>query len=304
MSRKNRGAFTLIELLVVIAIIAILAAILFPVFAQAREKARQTSCLSNLKQASLGFLMYSQDYDELFPAGCANVPQQPGWTYTRLHVVPPQWPSAQTHPRVVASYLIFSYTIQPYIKNYQIYACPSGPEVRSTLGGFTYNTPLVPWVNNSYTFNGLLQFYPQAGINQPASVPLYWEGMGKAQVAGGVYNNPLLICPAQNQSCVYQAYTPNCQSSGVNGATGNLFGLQGKTMWIHTKGASFTFADGHSKWRRLGAATTVSGSSPDGTPYTDYNTDPYTGYDPNGLPGWVWTDGCHPWLFRPDGVFN
>ena len=63
---KNK-AFTLIELLVVIAIIAILAAILFPVFAQAREKARQTSCLSNMKQVGLGLLMYAQDYDENYP---------------------------------------------------------------------------------------------------------------------------------------------------------------------------------------------------------------------------------------------
>ena len=65
-SRKN-AAFTLIELLVVIAIIAILAAILFPVFAQARDKARQTSCLSNMKQLGLGEMMYIQDYDETFP---------------------------------------------------------------------------------------------------------------------------------------------------------------------------------------------------------------------------------------------
>jgi prepilin-type N-terminal cleavage/methylation domain-containing protein len=64
---KNRRGFTLIELLVVIAIIAILAAILFPVFAQAREKARQTSCLSNLKQIGLAFKMYVQDYDERWP---------------------------------------------------------------------------------------------------------------------------------------------------------------------------------------------------------------------------------------------
>src|SRR5438034_2561040 len=64
---RSRGAFTLIELLVVIAIIAILAAILFPVFAQARDKARAASCLSNNKQLTLGFLMYTQDYDETNP---------------------------------------------------------------------------------------------------------------------------------------------------------------------------------------------------------------------------------------------
>ncbi len=68
MYQRRRGGFTLIELLVVIAIIAILAAILFPVFARAREKARQASCLSNMKQMGLAFLMYAQDYDEMFPA--------------------------------------------------------------------------------------------------------------------------------------------------------------------------------------------------------------------------------------------
>src|SRR4051795_4823310 len=91
-SRRQRRAFTLIELLVVIAIIAILAAILFPVFAQAREKARQSACLSNAKQLGLALNMYAQDYDEVIPhqwwtqSGCTEWDCTPAWQlapYTR-----------------------------------------------------------------------------------------------------------------------------------------------------------------------------------------------------------------------------
>jgi len=97
-----RRGFTLIELLVVIAIIAILAAILFPVFARAREKARQTSCLSNLKQLGLGLMMYAQDYDERLPATYQWVTQGVDWPLY-------SWRAAML----------------PYVKNAQIHVCPS-----------------------------------------------------------------------------------------------------------------------------------------------------------------------------------
>src|SRR5438105_7215904 len=88
-SPQGRSGFTLIELLVVIAIIAILAAILFPVFAQAREKARQTSCISNLKQIALGSLMYSQDYDEKFFSGWGSGGgPEPGVIVWRVAILP------------------------------------------------------------------------------------------------------------------------------------------------------------------------------------------------------------------------
>src|SRR5207302_2776977 len=94
-SMRQRKGFTLIELLVVIAIIAILAAILFPVFAQAREKARAISCTSNMKQLGLSVLMYVQDYDEMYPMGCWD-----NWWNN--------WPT----------------TVQPYVKNMQVFRCP------------------------------------------------------------------------------------------------------------------------------------------------------------------------------------
>ncbi len=97
---RSRRAFTLIELLVVIAIIAILAAILFPVFARAREKARQASCLSNVKQMGLAALMYAQDYDEMVVPGEIRIPGAQRWMGE-------------------------GGLLLPYVKNVQIFRCPS-----------------------------------------------------------------------------------------------------------------------------------------------------------------------------------
>jgi len=118
MSRKS--GFTLIELLVVIAIIAILAAILFPVFARAREKARQASCQSNLKQLGIAFAMYAQDYDETFPRCCwPNTPAIATGSYPMLHN-----PSGAT----VESHWDWPHHVYAYIKNSQLYDCPSSPD--------------------------------------------------------------------------------------------------------------------------------------------------------------------------------
>ena len=116
--RTSKTGFTLIELLVVIAIIAILAAILFPVFAQAREKARQTSCLSNNRQYAEAILMYAQDYDETMP----------------MSIYP-------TNSGIVTIYLL----MDPYVKNKQIQICPSAPTamlLSEVVGYPAPNTPL------------------------------------------------------------------------------------------------------------------------------------------------------------------
>ncbi len=113
---QRRKGFTLIELLVVIAIIAILAAILFPVFARAREKARQASCLSNQKQWALAWHMYAQDYDESVPS------------YSQLIGVPPD------HSWGPRWYTV----LEPYVKNQQMRTCPSDPEARTQSTGLSY----------------------------------------------------------------------------------------------------------------------------------------------------------------------
>jgi prepilin-type N-terminal cleavage/methylation domain-containing protein/prepilin-type processing-associated H-X9-DG protein len=114
-----RRGFTLIELLVVIAIIAILAAILFPVFAKAREKARQTSCASNEKQLSLAILMYCQDYDEKYPA---------------------VYDDGLGYP---VGRLIWADKCMPYIKSRQVFECPSSQaDTSATMQGTQYQMPM------------------------------------------------------------------------------------------------------------------------------------------------------------------
>jgi len=124
--------FTLIELLVVVAIISILAAILFPVFARARENARRASCLSNLKQIGLGVMMYTQDYDEKYPFSYPSVESErtkqadksmPGYKFTTTLATPDHW-------------VTWMDRIYPYVKSTQLFVCPSAPSTTSPSYGY------------------------------------------------------------------------------------------------------------------------------------------------------------------------
>ena len=143
-ANRPRKGFTLIELLVVIAIIAILAAILFPVFARVRETARQTSCLSNLRQYSLATLMYAEDHDELLPM------------------------SAALHGTCIAT---FYGIVAPYVKNEQVTRCPTEPEamdINKIYAGAVTACPGTPRFT-SYSTN-LALFVDGFGGNAPVSL--------------------------------------------------------------------------------------------------------------------------------------
>jgi prepilin-type N-terminal cleavage/methylation domain-containing protein/prepilin-type processing-associated H-X9-DG protein len=145
-SRHRRG-FTLIELLVVIAIIAILAAILFPVFAQVREKARQAGCVSNLKQIGLAAMMYVQDYDETYPAGSippgapANtVPTASSMFYPGTTTT---WDTMQTNDGMRQKSRSVAFLLQPYIKNEGVFRDPSDPVGQQFCGSGNCNPALI-----------------------------------------------------------------------------------------------------------------------------------------------------------------
>ena len=167
--------FTLIELLVVIAIIAILAAILFPVFAQARESARKSSCASNMKQIGLGVIQYQQDFDETFPLADVNFRSR-----TDKDRLTAEWQNAT----------------QPYIKNEQILRCPSdGTPIaaadgtatpatgaqNASISSYVYNGNLgckdvITSLTQNITYNGIIPAVKIAGVVAPASNVMMLEG--------------------------------------------------------------------------------------------------------------------------------
>ncbi len=160
---KRNPGFTLIELLVVIAIIAILAAILFPVFAQARESARISACLSNIKQIGLAWNMYSQDYDETMPLSrSVGYPDRGGDDCAY------RAPGNAAAPKIN-----WRTEVQPYIKNKQIYQCPSNPNNDVPAEGSD------PDMHISYGDNGAMMWgwnpLKLAKVNRPAEYVMILE---------------------------------------------------------------------------------------------------------------------------------
>ena len=164
---SRRSAFTLIELLVVIAIIAILAAILFPVFGRARENARRSSCQSNLKQIGLGILQYKQDYDERFPlygtAAAASPATVSGWAYT----------------------------VQPYVKSEQIFQCPSDTATLVAAATATAQERAVAVGYTDYWYNFQLgngSGISDAALEYAANTVLNGDGNGASSASASNYN--------------------------------------------------------------------------------------------------------------------
>jgi len=253
--RRLRG-FTLIELLVVIAIIAILAAILFPVFAKAREKARQTSCLSNMKQLALAVLMYVSDYDERITVTYYS-------TYANPATLGPDCVN-----RVAASAYQIPSLLQPYVRNAGIFVCPSWSTTKTCRANFPQ--PTCQW---SYTW---LEGSPWHTIGSPyrASSPttLPCEVCGRicatnANQSGFDLRNGMMLsvveAPAHHIMMIEfkvaaqgAGQPPGCNVGSSDAATGvtahpRVEAVQiDPNVQVHNDGNNYSFWDGHAKWMK------------------------------------------------------
>ncbi len=252
---SRKPGFTLIELLVVIAIIAILAAILFPVFAQVRAKARQASCISNFRQLGTAVLQYTQDYDETYP-------------HTRY-----LRPLTYVHPETVTQVLI-----QPYVKNDRILACPGdGATEGDRLGQFAaLGAPSTPenrqlwWAATSnlgvnIQYFGPLASRPDRGIGivaaqvqKPAesiyAVDSVFDRTASGQPVGGgnhAVDPPCRFYADRTDSWPSVGGTPRYTLGGWNPSRPNAWNVFGGAWPRHHELANVVFADGHVRAMRI-----------------------------------------------------
>lgn len=313
MKTTQYRAFTLIELLVVIAIIAILAAILFPVFAQAKLAAKKTQSISNLKQMGTATQIYLADSDDLYPLAFSPYALGGGVGYSWNFFIPvpgagyimpvgtPWWKADGINTFVFNS-------MQPYMKNVQMLADPVGSKLSTTASfapaGYVYSS----YTDVTYTYNGLLHGFNGTAISNVANLSVFWHGHGKRSLYGLGYASPWLNCNVDAENCVYQAPKPGCTTtgSGSNGQTGGYTtrtgaGAGNKTgMNLYNGGILLTYADSHAKFRKL------TGGTGDTTQRTDPRIDPFARYDTGWSPrGRYWDQYfCHPYMFRPDYDFQ
>ena len=268
---RRKSAFTLIELLVVIAIIAILAAILFPVFARARENARRSSCQSNLKQIGLAAAQYTQDYDELMPL-------QRGQSINCFADGPDG--GVCTTDTGLSWDFNWAWAIQPYAKSWQIYRCPSATNATDSGGVFR-----APRGNSDLSYQ----------VNTVAITmddPTWSVGVRTVNLARFNNTSELIFAHEHPQSSLRSFVRPRQTNGGSYlDWLGNNPACDGTTGFNtnHFEGGNLLFVDGHVKWKKQVAITsrdfglTTSTAAPYAVtvgcdPGTAFNRNPETAY--------------------------
>ena len=301
-----KRAFTLIELLVVIAIIAILAAILFPVFAQAKEAAKKTSALSNIKQSGTSIIIYTNDYDDCFPMAFASRngtsmglrTGSGGVAYGAA--VPAGWPNPASGYIKSQDEVQWANSTQAYRKNSQILEM-TGMKDELAPASMTTGALLTQRDKTSYGMNGLLHTLSTTEVGSPSKVTLLWPVHGAVNHVGLNYAAPYLLCPNTNAGCRFNA------GGSPNGQTGSGWGAElpwytnvggDFTYWAYAKAIPLVFTDTSARTRKVGGPAFVWTQSIWTEPFQMWNGEGIEwGYYGCTASGVVW---YYPCFFRPD----
>jgi prepilin-type processing-associated H-X9-DG protein len=234
-------------------------------------------------------MMYVQDYDEKYPLSMGFFPGL-GWLRGFYHNYPANWRNTSSQNAINAFSMMWINAIEPYTKNQDLSRCPSASP--KDVPGYDYSPAgsRRPAGVSSYSYNGDLHAYTMAGVISPADVIMLTEEVGKTPFRGTAIANPQLNCADPAQDCVYKPRANGACQTGNGGR--DTWYLGDGSFWIHNQGMNFSFADGHVKWRRLGAQLEPAD--------TDGDVDPWTSYDATGFPNVRFWNGCHGWLYRPD----
>jgi len=278
-----KKAFTLIELLVVIAIIAILAAILFPVFAQAKVAAKKAATLSNLKQLGTAFNIYTADNDDVLPLA-HSIRANGTHRWSTVHPTPNGSIASGWDDPLIMSQVAnqWASSMYPYMKNWDILTSTSQNQV-SIPGEVFTNT--VKAIAVGSTFNGFLHTYSMTSVNSPSVVPLIWSGTGNTALIGRSASNPALTCTSTGP-CVFNPGGPP-QAGLAAGNMSAFFGYGNYTggyhVWTfgnnHTSGGVvFARVDSSAKYQRVGIALDPNVNvAADKDPYALVRTTPIEG---------------------------
>jgi prepilin-type N-terminal cleavage/methylation domain-containing protein len=276
---NSRRAFTLIELLVVIAIIAILAAILFPVFAQAKEAAKKTATISNAKQTGTSMIIYLADYDDLFPIGYAA--QNDGLLRAWPIYAATDYPeNVRGAPSPAQFNIQWANSTHPYRKSLELPTVSGAATEPVAWGALAVNKPAKIGLH----FNGLLSTYSATAVDLPSTVPLVWPGSGKTNVDGLAHVDPMLVCgtaPAGQRagmSCQFNpGGLPSAFATGIQGGVLVRFLNAGgpPTHHVHTGGTVIVRTDTSAKFLKIGQGTTTAANgNPFGDPWAQYTATP------------------------------
>ena len=276
-----KKAFTLIELLVVIAIIAILAAILFPVFAQAKEAAKKTQALSNVKQTGTAMNIYLADYDDTMPMAHSRRADNTH-RHATIHPAPSGAIGAGWEDPIIVSQVnsVWHMAVQPYMKNWQLLNSPNQNSI--TLAGEVF-TNTVPAQEIGVTYNGFLNTYNATAVNNASVVPLIWLGTGNLKIRGRAGSNPALNCGTTTGDCRFNP-GGGAHATAAAGNQSLFFGYGGFSgsyrIWAfggnqNGGGTIVGRVDSSAKYQRVGIVAPPSVN-------VNATVDPYAQYTNNG----------------------